>query len=327
MGECVNTPVTADDITDKVRWGQMTIHGDPTASVIFVEPPFDSMGPDSEVWILEARKILKARTAASDLHYELVSDVSFLVDDKIVLSSQTPKLMGVTIVCTVLVFSAFAFRSVVLGPRLLLTIVLTLSAVYGAAVVWFIHLGHQPDGLMYLVPVVCTPIVIGLTLDYDLFLIGRIYEYRRAGYSTGDAVVLGLEKTGGIITTAGLIMLATFMVLLLSSNPVVFQLGFILSVAVAVDTFIVRTLFVPSVMLIAVDYNWWPSRMPPVTRSINKAVSRRRRSTLVELLPEDDEDMLPTRRGSGSGLTPLKFVKLPPEKTDEGDATLHLSSL
>ena len=109
----------------------------------------------------------------------------------------------------------------------------------------------------------------GLTLDYDLFLIGRIYEFRMEGYSTSEATVLGLEKTGGIITTAGIIMLAAFSVLLMSSSPVVVQMGFVLAVAVFVDTFIVRTFFVPALMSVGSEYNWWPKKMPPVTRTID----------------------------------------------------------
>ena len=62
--------------------------------------------------------------------------------------------------------------------------------------------------------------------------------------------------------------MVAFSALLLSSNSIVQQFGFLLVVAAAVDTLIVRTVFVPAVILTAVDWNWWPRCMPPVTKSL-----------------------------------------------------------
>ena len=108
--------------------------------------------------------------------------------------------------------------------------------------------------------------MVGLTLDYDIFLISRIYEYRRSGLSTKDSVIAGLYRTGGIITVAGAIMIMAFSSLMASSIHILRTVGLMLVVTCAVDTFVVRTMLVPALLLVAVEWNWWPGCVPPVTR-------------------------------------------------------------
>ena len=169
--------------------------------------------------------------------------------------------MIATVCGMVFLFSVVAFRSLVLGPRLLLTVALTLGIVSGATAIVF-------EEVFWLTLVVVSPVSVGFVLDYDIFLLGRVFEFRTEGYSTSDALILGLEHTGGIITTAGIIMVSAFLALLMSSNPVVVQLGFQLSIAVLVDTFLIRTFFVPALMQIGVEWNWWPKKMPKVTKKM-----------------------------------------------------------
>jgi len=75
---------------------------------------------------------------------------------------------------------------------------------------------------------------VGLSLDYDVFLISRVVEYRTEGRSDAESVLLGLAKTGRIITAAGLIMAIAFFGLLLSDQSSMNQLSFFLVVSVLV---------------------------------------------------------------------------------------------
>mgnify|MGYP006088808921 FL=1 len=75
-----------------------------------------------------------------------------------------------------------------------------------------------------------------------------------------------MAKQSTTITTAGIIMTMAFSSLLLSKTVVLNQFGFVLVVASLVDTFIVRTLLVPSLMFMAVETNWWPGNMPDAVR-------------------------------------------------------------
>jgi RND superfamily putative drug exporter len=81
-------------------------------------------------------------------------------------------------------------------------------------------------------------------------------EARGAGSRPG--VVAGLEQTGAVITSAGLILAGTFLVLTLLPLEQLFQLGFAVALGVLVDTFVMRSLLVPAIALILGDRSWWP---------------------------------------------------------------------
>jgi uncharacterized membrane protein YdfJ with MMPL/SSD domain len=115
-------------------------------------------------------------------------------------------------------------------------------------------------------PILCFTLLVGLGLDYHIFLLNRVMEYRMQGYCDREAVVLGLASTGGVITAAGLIMAVAFLGTMLAPQPVLYQLSFFIILAVLVDTFIVRAMLVPSMMVTLGEYNWWPRTMPPITR-------------------------------------------------------------
>merc|ERR1712223_100899 len=144
--------------------------------------------------------------------------------------------------------------------------------VYGLAVMVYQHgllsglnteAVANTNGLYWLIPVMTVTILIGLALDYDIFLFARIYEYRvMGGVPTHEAIVRGVYKTGSIITAAGIIMGIAFCGLLLSAITSLNQTGFILVIAVLVDTFVIRTSLVPAVLSIAKEINWWPGLNP-----------------------------------------------------------------
>lgn len=105
------------------------------------------------------------------------------------------------------------------------------------------------------------PILVGISLDYDIFLVARIAELRHhGGMSTRDAIRAGVESTGKIISVAGLIMAIAFSGLLFSTLPSCNQLSFFMVFAVLFDTFIVRSFVVPAMMTVLGEWNWWPSR-------------------------------------------------------------------
>jgi len=127
---------------------------------------------------------------------------------------------------------------------------------------------QQYNSIYWLIPVMCFSILVGLGLDYDIFLFSRVVEYRKLGYNDRAAIVKGLYRTGGIITAAGVIMFIAFAGLMLSEEMVLNQYGFMLSFAVLADTFVVRTLVVPAIMSLAGPVNWWPGAMPPATKDL-----------------------------------------------------------
>jgi len=99
--------------------------------------------------------------------------------------------------------------------------------------------------------------VFGLSMDYEVLLLSRIQEeYLRSGDNT-HSVAEGLEKTGGLITSAAAIMVAVFAAFSLATVVVVKAMGVGMAVAVALDATLVRVLIVPATMRLFGDFNWW----------------------------------------------------------------------
>lgn len=120
------------------------------------------------------------------------------------------------------------------------------------------------DGVSYQVLPIAMTIAIALGLDYDIFLVSRIAEFRSLGCTNRASVVGGVACTGGIISGAGFIMVLAFAGLLAAGKPILHQLGFILGTSVALDAFLIRPLLVPALMAGMGRWNWWPYAMPPL---------------------------------------------------------------
>ncbi len=100
-------------------------------------------------------------------------------------------------------------------------------------------------------------VVFGLSMDYEVFLVSRMREEWDGGATNEEAVVLGLTKTGRLVTAAGLIMFAAFSGLVAGSVVGLQQFGFALATAILLDVTIVRALLVPSAMMLFGRWNWW----------------------------------------------------------------------
>ena len=101
---------------------------------------------------------------------------------------------------------------------------------------------------------------MALGVDYNVFLLARIREERAQHATTKAAVIAALERTGGVITSAGLVLAATFSVLMALPLESLFQVGFVVALGLLADTFLVRALLVPSIAILLGERNWWPGR-------------------------------------------------------------------
>jgi trehalose monomycolate/heme transporter len=127
-------------------------------------------------------------------------------------------------------------------------------------------LGFTPVGSIDATqPILIFAIAFGLSMDYAAFLLSRIKEeYDRTGDNT-QAVAAGVQKTGGIITSAALLLLVVIGSFAMSSIPIMRQIGIGLGLAVAIDAVIVRLFLVPATMRLLGRANWWPGgrKQPP----------------------------------------------------------------
>eukprot|EP00053_Salpingoeca_punica_P017212 m.165058 g.165058 ORF g.165058 m.165058 type:complete len:848 (+) comp17149_c3_seq7:3642-6185(+) len=231
----------------------------------------DPFGPEGMDWLRDVRDRMSAFEHKTPYKLLLAQGAAAQADllDKVY--SLFPIAIAVTI-GLVFVLVGVAFRSLLVPLRSVLSIAATLSLVYGCAVFVYQNgvlnfLGfsglHGSGALCWIGPILSFSIVVGLGLDYDVFLLTRVFEFRRSGVSDKHSILYGVTHTGGIITAAGLIMAIAFVGLLFSSEKVLNELSFFLVFAVLVDTFVIRTLLVPACMFLLGRLNWWPGTMPP----------------------------------------------------------------
>jgi RND superfamily putative drug exporter len=165
-----------------------------------------------------------------------------------------PLVLGVILVVLVLLL-----RALVAPVLLLLTVVVSYLAALGASNLVFTELlGHS--GVDWTIPLVAFVFLAALGIDYNIFLMTRVREETlEHGHQAG--VVRALAGTGGVISSAGVVLAATFAVF--ASMPVVnmIQMGIVVALGILVDTFLVRTVLVPALVLDAGRGTWWPGKL------------------------------------------------------------------
>jgi uncharacterized membrane protein YdfJ with MMPL/SSD domain len=162
----------------------------------------------------------------------------------------------------------FAFTGSLLLPfKALLMNALTLSATFGFLVFVFQDgrfedfLAYTSQGALEITqPIFLLAVAFGLSTDYGVFLLSRIKEARDRGASDDDAVAIGLERTGRIVTAAALLFCVAIGAFATSKMIFIKELGLGIAFAVLVDATIVRALLVPSLMELLGRWNWWAPR-------------------------------------------------------------------
>ena len=195
---------------------------------------------------------------------------AFNADYRAALTGRFTMLALVVVVATLVVLGV-ALRSIVLPLKAVVLNLLSVGAAFGAMVLVFGDgvgvqlLGHgaAPGGTFPMIPVLVFCIVFGLSMDYELFLLSRVMEARRSGASDADAIVEGVARTGGVITSAAAIMIVVFGAFMLGDVLLIQMLGFALAVAVLIDATVVRMAIGPALLQLAGRWNWWPGSAVP----------------------------------------------------------------
>ena len=154
-------------------------------------------------------------------------------------------------------------RSLVAPVYLVVSIVLSYLAALGATTLLVVGLGGQ-DGLIFVLPFLMFIFLLALGEDYNILIMTRIREEAQH-LPVREAVIQAVGRTGPTVTSAGLILAGTFAVFALASGGVMGGqlrwIGLGLALGVLMDTFVVRTLLVPSAAVLLGRWNWWPSRL------------------------------------------------------------------
>ncbi len=209
----------------------------------------------------EARAVVKAiraRRAVADGTLLVGGESALDVDTTHFLLSRAPWAVGFVVLST-LVILTLLLGSVLLPLKAVFMNVLSLSGAFGV-LVWVFQFGHgRAEGhpLEPALPVLLFCVLFGLSMDYEVLILSRMKE---AWDRTGDnrlSVADGLEKTGGLVTSAASIMVAVFAAFATAQVVLIQAVGVGMAVAVALDATLVRSLLVPATMRLFGDANWW----------------------------------------------------------------------
>jgi RND superfamily putative drug exporter len=229
----------------------------------------DPLSPEAKAWLP------KARTDCVKEAYGDTAEVGFAcrtaesldtVDDAFAIFPR----MVVVVLAVIYVIIALMFRSAIIPLRLLITVGLTISFIFGMFDLVFLrHWGAflipqigSIQGVFWILPIIAFCVIVGLGLDYELFILSRVKEAVWTGCTTREGIQDSLESTGRLVTGAGAIMIVSFSGMMFSTMVPLIEIGFIMGFAILIDATVVRILLVPALMSVADQWNWWPSRPP-----------------------------------------------------------------
>ncbi len=179
------------------------------------------------------------------------------------LGAHLPAVLAVIVAATLIVLFLFT-GSVVLPLKAVLMNVLSLSAVFGILVLIFQDgnlqglLGFTSEGALDATqPIFLAAVAFGLATDYGVFLLSRIKEARDGGASDSEAVAIGLERTGRIVTACAMLFAVAIGAFATSNLVFIKELGLGAALAVLIDASVIRALLVPSLMELLGRWNWW----------------------------------------------------------------------
>jgi RND superfamily putative drug exporter len=238
---------------------------------------------------------------ALDIH---VGGVTASYDDfAAVIVGKLPLFVGVVIGLGCLLL-LMAFRSLGIPLKAAAMNVAAVAAAFGIVVAIFqwgwgselLGLGRAGPIEPFL-PVIMVSVLFGLSMDYQVFLVSRMYE---EWLETGDnrrAVRVGLAETSRVINSAAVIMISVFLAFVLSGDRVIAMFGIALACAVALDAFVLRTLLVPALMHLLGGANWWLPRWldqrlprisiePPECRAAHERLAAATDAEVADVLAE-----------------------------------------
>jgi len=185
------------------------------------------------------------------------------IDQKQSIAAHLP--LALALLCGMTLVVVFLMTGSALLPvKTVAMSLLSLGAAFGVLVFVFQEgrleslLGYKsPGGLELSMPLVLLAVGFGVSADYGVILLSRIKEAHDAGASNRDAVALGLERSGRILTAAALLLCVALGALATSRIAFIKELGLGIALAVLIDATVVRALLAPSLMALLGRWNWW----------------------------------------------------------------------
>jgi RND superfamily putative drug exporter len=250
-------------------------HGGLSAAWLRVVPSVDPASSTAERLVEQVR-------AVPSPGVQLVGGPSAqLVDTKSSIGGRLPLAGGLIVVTTFLLLFLFT-GSVVIPLKALIINAVSIVGVLGS-MAWVFQQGHgasllgvTPTPLTLTMPLLMFCIAFGLSMDYEVFLLGRIKEQHDAGADTATAVAGGLARTGRIVSTAAALMAITFFAFVTSEVSFLQMFGLGTGLAVVLDATLIRGVLVPALMRLMGSANWWA---PAPLRRLHRRIGVSERDT------------------------------------------------
>lgn len=207
--------------------------------------------------------LARAQVSAGAAESGLFGYLAFSYDINSVSGSDLHRIIPIVALLIALLLAA-VLRSLTAPIYLVASVVFSYLAALGLAAIIFVRLGNQ-SGLNFVLPFIMFIFLMALGSDYNILVMSRIREEAER-MPMRQAVMRAVGATGTTITTAGMILGGTFAVLGFtapagSNGDQIRQIGYGIAAGILMDTFLVRTLLVPSVATLLGRWNWWPSRL------------------------------------------------------------------
>ena len=253
----VTKPAAVDEVIQAAKSvpGVATVsRGESTNTLAQVNVTLDAT-PDSGASFDAVRALRTAVGQVPDAHALVGGTIATNLDTRSA-AVRDLKVIAPMILAVVFLVLVVLLRALVAPIVLIATVVLSFFAALGAASLAFTYVFDYP-GLGDQVPLLSFLFLVALGVDYNIFLITRTQQEART-HGTREGIIVALAVTGGVITSAGILLAAVFTVLGVLPVTVLTEVGIIVGLGVLLDTLLVRTVLVPALVHVLGDRFWLP---------------------------------------------------------------------
>ena len=220
--------------------------------------PYSNEAMDDVEQMKDDVKSILAENNLEDGQFWIGGETSAQLDTKVVQSGDENIIQPVMIIIIFIVLLGY-LRALITSIQLMVTVLISFFSALGAG--WLIiHYGLGHEAMASAIPLYSFVFIIALGNDYNIFMISDIWKNRKRGIAHREAIVNGIASTGAVITSAGLILAGTFLVLATLPIQLLVQFGIVTAVGVLLDTFVVRPLLVPAIITVFGKWSYWPNK-------------------------------------------------------------------
>jgi RND superfamily putative drug exporter len=241
---------------------------DQETSVLTLPIPFSAADSQSDhtIQLLRDRLVPQALNGLR-VEHAVGGDVASSLDFASRQQSRMPLVIGFVLLLT-FVMMTIAFRSVSVALVSTVLNLLSVGVAFGILTLVFQHgwlsgpLGFTSPGFVIdWIPLFVMVILVGLSMDYNVFVLARIREHAARGLPTRVAVQRGITDTAGVITSAAAVMVSVFSIFITLSMLEMKMMGVALAASILVDATVIRLVMLPAALVLLGERAWWPGRL------------------------------------------------------------------